>query len=170
MSWSNCCCQGNENIPPSLSIEKEDLYEYMDIWAEESGQTTANSAEWSYGNGATGFIGIPMEEGWELIQLKLHADTFAAFSVLTVDAMAYPLSSPGNAIANTISTISINGSTDGGGSTNNAFKILDITPVPVPTCIFGFITRTSTGNSSDVRVAARLRRKSGEYVSNVILQ
>jgi hypothetical protein len=151
-----------------LRLTKQPVYEYRDIWAEESGRTNANSAEWSYGNGATGFIGLPVDSGWELTALALHADTFASQAVLSVDAMAYPASSPGSSAANSLATITINGATDGGGEVNNAFKFLELTsPVAVPVTRFGFITRTRTGNSSDVRVYARLRRKAGDYVSDV---
>lgn len=150
-----------------ITATKQPLYEYRYIWAEESGGTTANSAEWSFGNGATGFIGLPLEDGWELIQMSIHADTFAAQAVLQVDAMAYPFNSPGAAAANTVASMTISGSTDGSGETNNAVKIVDFTPVPVPSCVLGFITRTRTGNSSDVRVTVKLRKQIGEYVSEV---
>lgn len=173
-----CCIAGRvtalEQKPdPVLTVARAPLYEYRDLWAEEGGGTDANSAEYSYGNGSTGFIGLPIDgdEGWELVELRLNADTFAANAVLQVDAMAYPSNGPGSSTANTLASILVNGATDGGGEVNNARKVVVLpTPVPVPTCALGFITRTRTGNSSDVRVFARLRRQTGTYISDVTLE
>lgn len=157
----------------ALIIEKQDLYEYRDIWAEESGAANANNSEWSFGNGATGFMGLPIEAGWEVISMYFHADTYPATGTIQVDLMNYG-NTPSNAAANTIASISLSSSTDGGGATNNGYKYESYaTPIPVPTTggvtVIGFITRAVTGTISDERVGARLRRKIGEYVSDVVL-
>lgn len=157
----------------TLTVTKSDLYEYRDIWAEESGGADANNSEWSFGNGAVGFMGLPIEDGWEVISMYYHADTYPATGTIQVDLMNYG-NTPSNAAGNTIASISLSSSTDGGGATNNAYKYESYpTPIPVPTTggvtTIGFITRGVTGTISDQRVGARLRRKVGEYLSDVTI-
>jgi len=157
-------------LPPDISLI--DLYEYRDIWAEESGATNAGSAEWSFGNGATGFIGLPIDDGWEVTAMYFQGDTYAATATIQVDLMNYG-NTPSNAGANTIASISLANSTDGGGATNNGYKYQDLpTPIAIPvtgdSTVIGFITRGETGNISDARVGARLRRKIGEVYGKVV--
>ena len=156
-------------VVATAAIVKSPLYEYREIWAEEGGGLNANSAEWSYGNGAVGFMGLPIDDGWEVVELGFNADTYAATSTVTIDLMSY--NTPSNAAGNTIASLSLADATDGGGATNNAYKheVLD-TPEPVPGGVIGFLTRSVTGTISDVRAYARLRRQSGEYVSDVSFQ
>lgn len=147
----------------------EPLYEYRDIWAEESGTTDQNSAEWSFGNGATGYIGLPIDEGWEVEAIYAHFDTYPATARIQIDLMNYGMAIPGPAAANTITSITFSGSTDGNGATNNAYKYEKLpSPVPVPTIngftVLGFITRGESGNISDARVGVRLRRKVGDVL------
>lgn len=150
----------------SLVVTKLPMYEYRDVWAEESGAINAGSAEWSFGNGATGFMGLPVDAGWEIVALGFHADTYAATATVQVDAVSY--NTPSNAAANTLASISLSSATDGQGDTNNAHKFENLAaPVPVPPGVVGFITRTAAGNISDARVYARLRRQVGDYVSDV---
>lgn len=156
-----------------FTVKKEAVYETIDYWTEESGGTADNSAEWSSGNGATGYIGRPIGPGWEVIGLYFHADTYAAQASITVDLMNYG-NTPSNAAANTIASISLADATDGGGQTNNAYKLFLLnTPVEVPvtgdSTVIGFLTRNSQGNISDARVGARLRRLVGNYVCDVII-
>lgn len=163
--------QLEKQVKPSLTVTKEDLYEYRDIWAEESGATNPNSAEWSFGNGATGFMGLPIDNGWEVVALAFHADTYPATATIQVDLMNYG-NTPSNAAANTIASISLANATDGGGVTNNAYKYEVLaSPIAIPvtgsSTVIGFITRGETGAISDARIYARLRRKIGEYVSDV---
>lgn len=147
-------------------VTKLPLYEYRDIWAEESGGLTANSSEWSYGNGATGFMGLPIDDGWEVEAMYFQADTYAATTAIQVDLMSY--NTPSNAAANTIASISLANAADGGGTTDNAYKYeTQTSPQSVPAGVIGFITRGLTGTASDGRVGARLRRQVGEYVSDV---
>lgn len=159
--------------PATLVLAKQDLFEYRDIWAEEGGAIASNTSEWSYGNGATGFMGLVVDEGWEVVSMYFQADTYAATATAQVDLMDYG-NTPSNAAGNTIASISLNSSTDGGGATNNGYKIVSYAnsiPVPVTgaSTVIGFLTRIVTGTISDVRVGARLRRKVGEYVSDVTL-
>lgn len=148
------------------TVTKLPLYEYREIWAEESGGLTNNSSEWSYGNGATGFMGLVVDEGWEAVAMYFHADTYAATTSIQVDLMSYVTAS--NAAANTIASISLANASDGGGTTDNAFKYETFgTPAPVPAGPIGFLTRSLVGTASDGRVGARLRRQIGEYVSEV---
>lgn len=145
------------------------IYEYRDIWAEESGAANGNSAEWSFGNGATGFIGLPFDAGWEVTHMYFHGDTFATNASISVDLMNYG-NVPSNAGANTIAGISLANAADGGGGVNNAYKFFTlIAPVAIPVGVIGFITRASSGNISDIRVGARMRRKVADVVTSVNL-
>jgi len=150
----------------SLNVTTAPLYEYRDLWAEEAAAlATGSSAEWSYGNGATGFMGVVFGTGWEVIEMTFHADTFGAGSFVNIDLMSYVTAS--NAAANTIASMSLTSETDGGGGANNAWKVQAITPTAVPTGPVGFITRSSGGGISDARVGARFRRQIGNYVTDV---
>lgn len=154
-----------------LIITREPLYEYRDIWAEENSALDANSAEWSFGNGSSGFMGIPFDNGWEIFAMYFMADVFAATAAVEVAIHNYR-NAASAAIANDLASITISSATDGGGQVNNAAKFETLAvPVTVPAnAVLGFITRTDTGTISDARVGARLRRQIGEYVSDVQLQ
>lgn len=148
------------------TVTKLPLYEYRDIWAEEGGGLNGNNAEWSYGNGAVGFMGLVIDAGWEAIDMYFQADTYAATASVQVDLMSYI--TPSNAAGNTIASINLANAADGGGGTDNAYKYDQLaTPAAVPAGPIGFITRGLSGNVSDARVGARLRRQIGEYVSDV---
>jgi len=160
---------------PSLTITTEPTYEYREIWAEESGGLNAAQSEWSYGNGATGFMGIPhlAEEGWEVTHMYFNSDVYNAGANVTIALMQFETAS--NNISNEVSTITVANSTDGGGSTNHAYKTEKYDPpipIPFPTsgAPLGFYTKTLTGGTiSDARVGARLRRQTGTHVTGVTL-
>lgn len=165
------CCQTNSEVGVTvaqLKAASEPVYEHIIVWAEESGATTANSAEWSFGNGATGFMGLAGGwREWELVGLGFQADTFAALSTIQIDAMNYSSLTPGSAVANTLASLSLANASDGGGGTNNAYKYEDLV-LPVSLAgvnVLGFITRGETGNISDARVLAKLRRKLGDFIN-----
>lgn len=158
---------------PTLNVSTIPIYEYRDIWAEESSGTNPNSAEWSFGNGATGYMGLPIDAGWEVEALYFMADTYPATATIQVDLMNYG-NVASNAAANTIASINLTSSTDGGGTTNNAYKYESLDePVAIPVTgsatVIGFLTRGETGNISDARVGARLRRKVADVVGSVLL-
>ena len=153
----------------TLLVTKRPLYETRDIWAEESGGAESNSAEWSFGNGATGFMGLPIDAGWEVVALAYHADTYPSTAQISVALCDY--TTPSNAASNIIATISLDNAQDGGGDTNNACKFVTL-PAPIvlsDKAILGFRTITEVGSVSDHRVYARLRRQIGEYVADVTL-
>ena len=171
-------CQINERLEclfeKGLVVTKLPLYETQEVWAEESGGLNANTSEWSYGNGSTGFIGLPVDAGWEITAMAFHADQFVANTNVTIDTMDYSVVAS-DATTNTLSSININTSTDGGGITDNTYKWFDLpSPVPIPVNgqgagLVGFITRGLTGASTDSRILYRRRRLIGEYVSDVAL-
>ena len=100
--------------------------------------------------------------------MGFHADTFAATSKIRVAAAAYPMLNPGpTATATYNGYVDLQSATDGGGSVNNAYKVVPIGAGVMPACIFGFLTLTRTGSSGDMRVIAKLRKKIGTYVSDV---
>lgn len=150
----------------SLVVTKMPLYEYRELWAEEAGAINSNQAEWSYGNGSTGFVGVPIDAGWEAIEMGFSADGYAATATVTVELVVFLTAS--NNPANTVASLSLADSTDGGGATNHAWKheVLSV-PKAIPAGPLGFYTRSVSGTISDARVYARMRRQIGEYVTGV---
>lgn len=155
-----------------LLAQAADVYEHMLVWAEESGGTDANSAEWSFGNGATGFMGLVIDwSEWEIEGMGFQADTYPATGTIQIDAMDYSSATPGSAAANTLASVTLASATDGGGAINNAYKY-QATAVPVSLAgvsVLGFITRGETGNISDARVMIYLRRKLGNFIDTANL-
>ena len=151
-----------------LAVTKAAKYEYRDLWAEENGPIASGQAEWSYGNGATGYIGVPFDAGWEVVQMAVSADVHAVGASADIYLMNY--NTPSNSSTNEIANILIASETDGGGTEANSRKIQDYgTPIAVPQGNIGFYTKTVTGSVSDVRVYARFRRQIGEQVTDVSL-
>lgn len=136
-------------------------YEYREFWAEESGGLNANSAEWSFGNGATGFIGIPVQgEGWEVFEMWFHADTYPSTASIEVAVCDYMIAAS-SAAANVLSSISLADARDGFGYTNNATKVVRLDkPIALnEKALVGFRTLSLKGSVSDARVGVRIRRK-----------
>lgn len=155
-----------ESETAQLNITSMPLYEYRDIWAEEGSALSNNNSQWSFGNGAVGFIGLPIDDGWEVTDMYFHADTASATSDVTVHLV--DMTTPSNA-APIISTVTVVDAGD--GVANNAYVYETFaTPVAVPAgAVLGFRTGTEVGAFSDARVGARLRREIGTYVSDVTL-
>lgn len=157
-----------------LDVLSVDVFEYRDIWAEEGSGTDPNSAEWSFGNGSVGFMGLPIDAGWEVQAMYFQADTYPATATIQVDLVNYG-NTPSDAAANTIAAISLASAVDGGGQVDNAYKYqVFAAPVAIPVVgdatVIGFLTRGETGAISDARVGARLRRKVGEFLTNAVAE
>lgn len=152
----------------TLQYDTLPLYEYRDMWAEEGSGAGDNSSQWSYGNGATGFIGLPVDEGWELISMYFQSDVGGS----ATESMQVHLVDIGASPSNTAPIIyTLNISQSGSGVDNNAWTYENLaTPVAIPSNTFiGFRTGDEVGNWSDMRVGIRMRRKLGDYVSHVFL-
>ncbi len=126
-------------------------YEKIVIWAEETSSVNSNSMQWSYGNGDTGFIGIPLPEDWEAYAVSFHADN---------------TSNATNTLIMGVGDISANGTftellrfTASGADDNMSYTEILVTPVAIPVgTTLGFRTITETGNVNGARVAVWLRR------------
>ncbi len=164
-AFNVCNCSSNSNSV-SLDTTLMPLYEWRDIWAEEGGAIANNSSQYSFGNGATGFIGLPIDDGWEVVAMYYHSDNNGVNDDLTINLVDMRTQSVAAPI---ISTITINNSGDGVG--NNGYLYQEFTaPIGIPDgAVLGFRTGTETGVFSDVRVGARLRRKVGDFVSEVTI-
>lgn len=124
---------GTAFITPTL----ETGYTIFPIWAEESGALTNNNLQWSFGNGATGAISIPVPE-CEVFALGLDAEV--AGTSVSIDLMQ------NNAA---VSTETFTGA--------NGYNILT-TPISFSEGdLLGFRTNTEVGAYSDVRVVAWCR-------------
>lgn len=137
------------------------VYEYRDIWAEEGGGLADNASQWSYGNGAGGFIGLPIDAGWEVEALYFHADISGATSDVTVHMVDMRTPSVAAPIITTIDVVD-----SGQGVGNNAWQFTTLaTPVAVPDgAVLGFRTGDEQGAYSDARMGARLRRPLGSFL------
>lgn len=153
----------------SLNVTKEPLYEYRDMWAEEGGGVADGSFQYSYGNGATGYIGLPIDEDWELIAFGIQTDIGGSAGEQLVVGLVDIGASP-SASAPTIHSSIMNGAGDGVDDNAWQYEDLSNSPVTVPGNTFlGFRTINEEGAYSDVRAYARFRRKIGEYVSDVTM-
>nr|CAA6801085.1 MAG: Unknown protein [uncultured Thiotrichaceae bacterium] len=155
MLWSQLCCaikriealeQNSGGSSGTLEVTQTELFEYQNFVVEESSAIQSNQSEWSWANGATGIIGVRVDEGWELISLSFQANVYAANAQAMV--RMHDFSNGSTAAATIIADISLTNSTDGGGQTNNAHKIVEFTPtVPIPSnTVVGFRTGCISGN------------------------
>lgn len=151
----------------TLGLTTMPLYEYSDNWAEESGAISNNNSQWSWGNGDTGNIGLPMGDGWEIYEDYIQADAGgSAVETLSIEVVDRQTVAAGVAFH----TFEIIGA--GNGQDNNAHIINDLraAAVAVPDgAVVGFRTLTEVGTWASARVGIRLRRQIGTYVSNVVL-
>ena len=146
----------------ALPVPTAPIYEYREIWAEENG-AISSGAEWSYGNGAVGYIGLPHDgkAGWEVISIYFNADVYTVGTTGSVDFMLYKTAS--GAEENVITSIDIAGIVAA-----RAAKHVDISPpVPIEAVVapLGFYTRSVIGSATRVQVGVRMRRQIGEYVT-----
>lgn len=149
----------------TLTVTKMPLYEYRDQWAEEGGGAVDNSAQYSYGNGATGFKGLPYDDGWEIIAVYIHSDNNGPNDDMSVFIHDYQ-TTVSNA-APIVATITYNNSGD--GQTNNGYQYTPLTATIPDGAVLGFRTDNENGNVSDIVVGFRARRQIGEYVSDVTI-
>jgi len=140
-----------QNDGDVVQIDRNSLpYEKIVIWAEEAATLANNSLEWSFGNSATGRIGIPLPEDWEAYAVSVNSQTNGAGDSVEIAVI--------NAVTNTnIFTFT---ATATAVDDNMAYTEILATPVAIPagTCL-GFRTVTVTGSFNDNRVAVFLRRR-----------
>ena len=126
-------------------------YEKIVIWAEEAGGISNNNTQWSFGNGATGFIGIPLPEAWEAYAVSFHADNTSSASNTLIMAV-------GDMSANATFTELLR-FTASVASNNMSYTEILSTPVAIPAgATLGFRSITEVGVIADARVAVWLRR------------
>ena len=110
------------------------------IWAEESSGLSNGNTQWSFGNGATGFIGIPLGIDCELFAISINAN-------LVGTSVSIDIQRDGGAVVTPNFT------------TNN--QVIAITAVPYTQGqLLSFRTNTEVGAWSNVRVCAWMRVKS----------
>ncbi len=128
-------------------------FETIIIWAEENGGINPNSNEWSFGNGSTGQIGIPIINDWEIYGMSLQVLNATGSGSVTVAAW--------NRTTNTqFGSAEITGTAAGSGGPINATITFDPTIIPVSSGdVIGFRTTAESGTLSNARVAVWLRRQ-----------
>ena len=113
------------------------------IWAEESAALASAQPEWSYGNGATGNIGIPLPEEWEAYAVSFNAEVFVATDSVTIAVRDT------NLLTNLLEFTATSGS----------YTEILATPVTIPAGTeLGFFTVTEVGAVTDARAAVWLRQ------------
>ena len=139
---------------PSKKVRLE-LWSHWSIWAEEGGGLTKGSREWSFGNGAVGFIGLPMKDGVFIEGMGIHCDTYPSQAKITVQCLDFrdTINAP------VLCDISLKNSIDGGGVTNNARKVVmfDNAIEITSGSTIGFRTKALVGAVSDARVILFLK-------------
>ena len=115
------------------------------IWAEEAATLSGNQREWSFGNGATGVIGILLPEDWYLHAMTFQCDVFPAGRTVTVEAENDGVSIPGAQVV----------------ATSDKQIISFSTPILLPAgTVLGYRTVSVLGGGgvSDGRVASWLKQ------------
>lgn len=122
-----------------LAGQPAEEYCIFPIWAEENAGLGNNQREWSFGNGATGDIGIVLPFDAQIIAVSYNADNAGTNTEVAV-------------VINTSSQVATTGPQSG----EDGFNTL-VTPVSISAGDrLGFQTITA-GGASDVRVCAWLR-------------
>lgn len=137
---------------PAGVISRDDIivYEKIVIWAEESAALSNNTAEYSFGNGAAGNIGIPLVEDWELYGVTFNANASSAGASLTMEIMNFT----NNSVLLSVPT------PNNFGVTNNYVSVVSGLSVQLTEGMtLGFRTDVQSGTISNARVAAWLRRE-----------
>ncbi len=141
---------GVQNDGDVVQIDRNSLpYEKIVIWAEEGANLNDNNLEWSFGNSATGQIGIALPEDWEAYAVSVNSQING-----TGDSAEIAIT---NSVTNTnIFTFTATATT----VDNMAYTEILATPVAIPAgTSLGFRTVTVTGSFQDIRVAVFLRRR-----------
>lgn len=126
---------GTNWVPKSIN----NGFTVFPIWAEENANLSNGNTQWSFGNGATGFIGIPMGLDCELFAVSFNADSFGTSASIDIQRDGATISTPNF-------------------TTNN--QVINITPVPYTQGqLLSFQTNTVVGTNTDCRVCAWFRVK-----------
>ncbi|NLP56679.1 hypothetical protein [Lutibacter sp. B1] len=127
---------------------QKQVYEKIVIWADENGTLSDNNLQWSFGNGATGQIGIPLPEAWEAYAVSFNAaNTNGASETVKM------------AIIDSDTNTNLFTFTASGSVNNMVYTEILTTPISIPAgTSLGFRTVTVSGTVKNVRVAVFLRR------------
>lgn len=162
-----------EDIDPALFAEAKaavtnppaaPVYEYMALWAEETSTARTGSSQWSFGNGATGRIGIKIGDGWEIIEASVHAALARNGAEITVGLVDYQ-----GAQNVTIGALPAS-LAEGHGTEGNLQRIVALDPaLPVPDgAVLGVQTLAVRGSVGNTRAFMRCRRLVGSGSTEVV--
>ena len=145
-------CARNEILRFTASgwICSQPVYEKIAIWAEEAAGIDSGD-EYSFGNGATGSIGIPLAEDWEIYAVAFNADVVTVGSSVRVSVQNQDTNTDLHVFMTSAAT------------TANILSYTETLPVPVPVPVpagtsIGFSTLGENGQVSDGRAVVYLRR------------
>lgn len=127
---------GSNWVPKSI----DNGFTIFPIWAEENGNLGNGNTQWSFGNGAAGFIGLPLGIDCELFAISVNADVPGTSVSINIQRAGATVSTP-NFTANN--------------------QVIPITAIPYTQGqLVSFQTNTVVGTWTDVRVCAWFRVKS----------
>lgn len=107
------------------------------IWAEENATLANGEAEWSFGNGSTGQVGIAMGINCELFAISFNAETFGTSVSVDIERNGSSVTTP-NFISNN--------------------QVIAITAIPYDQGdLCSFVTNTVSGTTTDARICAWFR-------------
>ena len=128
----------------NISINTDTLH--FVLWAEEGGLLANNNTQWSYGNGATGLIGVTMVGDWELYALTFQGENINANGSAIIRLWDIE--------ANVPITPALITTTPG----QKIFRVGYSPTIVIPETTLGFKTISRTATVGDIRVAAWLKR------------
>lgn len=67
-----------------VPVDLDNSFTVFAIWAEENGGLANNQTEWSFGNGSTGSIGIPLPIACDLFAITVNSANSASGTVINV--------------------------------------------------------------------------------------
>ena len=138
----------NEWVPVTLSIPPP-AYEKIVIWAEEADDLNDGNLQWSFGDGDTGRIGIPLPENWEAYAVSFNADNTNGSGSDSVEM----------AVIDTVTNCNLFTFTASGTADNMVYTRMLEPAVEIPAgTSLGFKTLIETGTINGARVAVFLRR------------
>lgn len=130
---SQLCWDGSNWVPKLI----ENGFTIFPIWAEENGNLSNGNSQWSFGNGATGFIGIPLAFDCQLFAISVNADSPGTSVSIDIQKNGSAVSTPNFTSNNQVNTISPISFAQGD--------------------LVSFQTNTVVGSWNDVRVCAWFR-------------
>lgn len=145
---------GKLEIDPAFLVPE---YRHDNYFVEESGNLSNSNYQWSWGNGDTGFIGVPIGSGCEIIAFSFNGDNAGANDTVSIDIVDMQ---NGQTIIHTFATTN-----QGQANNYNYYEDAENSPIALPdNMVLGFRTRTEVGIINGARIGLWTRRETGRMI------